>query len=303
VISWLLAQADQSQTMRQSLIDSVWRLIGGTEPDSHSRNGRAKRVAELERQAANLAQAIATGGRLEVLVEKLKSVEDALQKARASAICSRPEQAKVADLRTKTELNSKLGATMLGLADHSFEFADWLRRLIPELVIQPVQALDTPLVRPRGKLRVRLASLIGASAVDSSADSAEHEVTLDLFEPPRHIAAIPDCLLVRASHSGWSLAKIASHLKLNRMTVKRAIDYARRMKREGLDTPYRELIQPPGQASRWRRRKAVRPGGNRLTPGDDHKPAFVADLFPSTAESGATAQNTQGMTSGVRGPS
>jgi hypothetical protein len=197
-----------------------------------------------------LAAAIAAGGQLRALVERLGTVEAKLDKARALLATPRPMEGTEC-LASKRELAAKLPETLLGLAGRSFEFADLLRRLIPEFVIQPVQALDTPLVRPRGKLKIQPDALCDASGDDTC---GVLEVALDFFEPPAHIRAVSACRQARGEHSDFSLDKLAALLKLHRMTVKRALDYIRLMERAGVDGPYRELTARPSSASRWRTR-------------------------------------------------
>ena len=129
-----------------------------------------------------------------------------------------------------------------------------MRRIFPQFVIQPVQALDTPLVRPRAKLTFRPGSLV-SNGPANGADVADAEVTIDLFEPPVHILHMSRCLAAKAENPHLSLKKIATQLGINYMTVKRSFDYARRMQAAGLTDPYRELLERPEKASRWRPRQ------------------------------------------------
>lgn len=78
---------------------------------------------------------------------------------------------------------------------------------------------------------------------------------LDLFEPPQHIRHMAECLAMKRSEPRLTLREIARRMGINYMTVKRSLDYARRMLREQLSEPYREVLTEPRQASRWRRRR------------------------------------------------
>lgn len=76
---------------------------------------------------------------------------------------------------------------------------------------------------------------------------------------PRELAStiryVEECLAEHRKNPHWSLKRIAAELGIGHMTVKRAFDYARRIDREGVTDPYRELHGPPERASRWRSRQ------------------------------------------------
>jgi hypothetical protein len=142
------------------------------------------------------------------------------------------------------------------LAERSCEFADLLRRLLPVFVVVPVQALDTPQVRPRARvtLSLRAWAAEGEAAPEASAE-------LDLFEPPAHVRHLPACLAAKRARPNASLNDLEVELGVNRMTVKRALDYARPPPSAGLTEPYRVLSERPTAASRWRKR-APEPRGD-----------------------------------------
>ena len=112
--------------------------------------------------------------------------------------------------------------------------------------IVPVQALDTPQIRPMARLRCELISNTG------TVDQIDLEKWL--FEPPLHIRHLDECLRLKAEHPRDSLKTIASRAGLNHMTIKRAFDYARRMDQAGVTTPFQILTSKPANASRWKNR-------------------------------------------------
>ena len=143
------------------------------------------------------------------------------------------------------------------LAATSFDFADVLRSVLPEFVIWPAQALDTAQVRPRAKFTLRLSAMAIPVVVQGDENPVPLDVhgVLDLFEPPQHIRHMAECLAMKRSEPRLTLREIARRMGINYMTVKRSLDYARRMLREQLSEPYREVLTEPRQASRWRRRR------------------------------------------------
>ncbi len=211
-------------------------------------------VMTLEKRAANLTRAIERGGDLDTLVRQLASVEAALNAARlrrverTSAASGRPTWG------SRDEVERQLGAALREVARTSHEFGDLMRKVIPEFLIVPVQALDSGLVRPRAKLTLRLSVIAdgtGAAAIPF-APPGDVAMAIDLFEPAAHIRAVPACLEARRADPRLSLEKIANRTGYGRMTVKRALAYSRLMAAEGSGGPYRELTERPSSASRWR---------------------------------------------------
>lgn len=133
-----------------------------------------------------------------------------------------------------------------------------MRRILPEFHILPVQALDSGQVRPCARFVLRLSGLQDRPSPTSDPAGRAGEVTgtLDLFEPPAHIRAIPAGVAAKQADPKSSLNQIAARTGYHRLTVRRALDYAQLMAAEGLSGPYRELTTCPASASRWRRRGA-----------------------------------------------
>ena len=258
IVSWLLDDSRGAPGWYPLLVDLVRKEQEKTSgAASRRQHDLAHEIANLERQAANLAAAIAAGGQLQALVEKLQGVELALQKARVAERKGRSVNEEDSFLKQpgKEVLRDKLRK----LAASSYAFADLLRRIFPEFVIHPVQALDSGLIRPRGKVTFRLRAL--AEAVGCCGDRLKQtedvQIVLDLFDPPQHILWLRPCLATKECHPDWSLKKIARILNINHMTVKRAFEYRRLMMAAAVDEPYRMVLACPQTASRWRQRQKV----------------------------------------------
>lgn len=259
LVSWLVTHLERTPELRSATVAIVRGILEG----ASGRHGRrhqdvAREVQTLERQAANIAAAIADGGQLQTLVQKLKATEAAIEKARASqrkTQCRDREKSQAQD-----DVVRDLPVALLNLASHSFEFADQLRRIFPSFVIQPVQQLDCGQMRPRGQLRFSPRTIQDGSSLRSNEPAAVDDLLLelDLFEPPTFIRHLPNCVAAKEAHPQLSLKRIAALLGVNHMTVKRAFDYARLMARMGTSAPYREISSRPAEASRWGRRRIGR---------------------------------------------
>ena len=263
VLAWLISKLDQDPQFRPALIDAAWdeylRTLRRSHHDVSSLDGR---IRDLERRAGNIANAIANSGQSPTLLGQLKLTEESLSEAQEQKRQATHLHGNEKSWASKEELAAQLDQAVTELARTSFAFGDLLRRIIPRFVIQPVQALDSGLVRPRAILTLRLSAL-SAPTTTTAAVPENHgdiEVTLDLFDPPVHIKHMAACLSEKAKTPRASLKKIAKALQINHMTVKRAFDYARRMQREGLQEPYRVLQTKPANASRWRSRAPKSPG-------------------------------------------
>ena len=90
------------------------------------------------------------------------------------------------------------------------------------------------------------------SGIGITDTSPEVPFSVDLFKPPLHIRHLAACVALKQEEPQPSLAKIADRLRINRMTAKRALDYARLMQQSGTEDPHVEIHVRPVAASRWR---------------------------------------------------
>ena len=257
VLGWLMQYLNQVPCFRSELLDAAWDELQRIDRQrDQARNNAGRAIAALEKQAANLAKAIAQGGELDALLSESRAVAEVLRVARQQSNRSTEKRAVCGRFRSKEQIEPLLDESLNAVADSSFEFADLMRRIITEFVIQPVQALDPPMVRPRGKLTLRLSGLNDDCAARSS-DADDVHVVLDLFEAPKHIRYLDQIVAAKRREPKLSLKKLAALLPdaISYMAVKRALDYARLMESAGVTDPYRELLQPPANASRWERRR------------------------------------------------
>jgi len=252
-----MSYLEQYPFFREKLLGATWDELRRIDRQrDQSRNNSAGDVAALEKQAANLAKAIAQGGDLDALLSESRAVDQALHAARQQSNRPAGKTAVCGRFRSKEQIEPLLDESLNSVADSSFEFADLMRRIITAFVVQPVQALDPPLVRPRGKLTLRLGALNDdCTARSSGADDVQ--VELDLFEPPKHIRYLHQIVAAKRREPKLSLKKLAALLPdaISYMAVKRALDYARLMESAGVTDPYRELLEPPANASRWHPRR------------------------------------------------
>jgi hypothetical protein len=92
------------------------------------------------------------------------------------------------------------------------------------------------------------------------------QLAVDFFEPPvhpKHVAAVAALRAAKMqARQKASLTALADGLKINRMTVKRALAYQKLTAAEGVSEPYRVLRDATVSASRRKPRKR-RPSARR----------------------------------------
>jgi hypothetical protein len=255
IFSWLLGELERFPGHSEVFLDEVW----SNHNEELARRRKklediAAEIGSFERQSANLAAAIAEGGKLKSLVKQLKCCEGKLEKLRKAEAtethCLREELT----VLSREELASRPLEGTLAVARRSSSFAVFLRRLLPRFEIVPVQSLDHNMVRPRARIVIAMHELL----VDAQAP-LELRAEIDLFEPPEHIRHLQACLEAKTANPALSLKQVAAKLGIGHMTVKRAFDYAKRMRTANVDGPYIPLTERPARASRWKERPRKSP--------------------------------------------
>lgn len=242
-VAWLVETSRQAPPLRDTLVEFF--VSQQSEISSErDRSATEQIIRDLERQANHLTDAIARGGQLDPLLERLRVVTNSLDEARRTL--NRPSEPG-ARPRTRQEIETELECLCRTGVDTSLEFANLMRRLLSDFVIQPVQALDTAQIRPRAQWRLTLSQGRGVTPEDCPFEP----VQLFVFEPPAHIRLMETCRQRRSGCARESLQQLAAALDVSVMTVKRYLDYVDRMQSLGIDTPYRELTVCPVSASRW----------------------------------------------------
>jgi DNA invertase Pin-like site-specific DNA recombinase len=254
VVAWLIALTLTNSHLRETLINYALAEIETLQKGAQSDSQRIdRRLSELRTAAANLAKAVAKGGELDALIDELMAVNEQIQELETQKANQANAKRHDDGLPAIELIEVHLKDRLLALLGASYEFGDTFLGLIPEFRIVPVQALDTPLVRPRAKLTLRLSHLRDVPGEQVETETVS--TAIDLFEPPEHIRWLNSCASLKVASPRSSLKRIAAQLGIGHMTAKRALDYARLMEAARTKEPYRELIERPSVASRWHPRR------------------------------------------------
>jgi DNA invertase Pin-like site-specific DNA recombinase len=259
VIGWFSHQLTSDAHLRTTMADAAWEsLLASRGTQGGAAEEIALEIQSLERGAENLAQAIQEGVNLKQVVAQAGKLEAALERARQRQQQLRDEDQACGAGVTREELENVLGETLRCMTATSYDFANVLRRVFPRITVELVQALDTPLIRPRVRVLFKPSALLPDDQAGDGAATPPPttEVVFDLFEPPAHIQHVRACVEAKKANTKLGVRKLAKQLGIGYMTVKRALRYARLMDQAGLKEPYRTVVEQPAKASRWRRRSA-----------------------------------------------
>lgn len=254
VFGWLVMQLDRLPEFRKQVAQVAWDTLNTLRARSGSGfENWTRQIAALEKDATRLARAYRNGGSESILAE-LTDVEKSLAKAKAKLATATKAKEASEPFLSREDVTSHLEEALLMMASRSFEFADFLRRILVRFEILPVQAIDSGLVRPRAFVTFAYADSEG-----SDGNPIRHiEAVIDLFDPPKHVRHLNACVQAHqkplSNGRRPSYKRIAAEIGIDHMTVMRAIKLNELMIKRGTSQPYVELREKPENASRWKPR-------------------------------------------------
>jgi hypothetical protein len=246
----LLVQALEAQPAAADMVaEQAWvEYLRRRKAWSASRGDSARDLAQVERKIAlrlRLLDQEAEEKGLESVAQELVALEKK-KKLLVAEVQKDSAEFEWGDYDSAEAICADLLGIVSLMSRSSRELALMLKQAMPVCRVVPVQAFDCPQVRPRLVVEIRIPGL------DEFGQAAP--TSIDLFDPPLHIAHALRCSEAKRKHPELTLRGLAPVLELNYMTVKRSIDYALRMARAGVDDPYRVLTERPVTASRWKKR-------------------------------------------------
>ncbi|PHR90016.1 MAG: hypothetical protein COA78_35480 [Blastopirellula sp.] len=249
LLSWVLEEFSNDSDARRLLIDAAWKESQLHQKKQNSETSYIeKELKDLLKQQENLSKAIANGGELEGLLTALQSVEARIVIKRKKLKDAVATTSVSQQLLSRELVDAHAYEALKKLMAISYDFADVMRAIFPKFVIQPIQALDTGQVYPRGKL------VFSPSGSDED-DCEQIEVELDLFRLPDPLFFRPQILELKAQNPKLSYKKIGKALGIGYMSVKRSFAYQHLMDEHGETEPYREIHEEPSNVPRWGKRK------------------------------------------------
>ncbi len=176
--AWLMCQFQAHPEALADLVDAAWRTYQTARqasPNDHKALERS--IERLDRQAANLAAAIAEG-EIVPLLNQLKAVEKQLAAEKAKLAESAGRQDGRAGLGDKGQIPKRVDAMVEELIACSFDCAELLRQALPVFLVRPVQRWT------RG--RSARGAIWNSPPLGHRAPTRRwRRIELDLFEAPR----------------------------------------------------------------------------------------------------------------------
>jgi site-specific DNA recombinase len=167
-------------------------------------------------------------------------------------------QARELDLpQSAGDLRQLLQQHFEDLAVRSFEFADFMRLLVPEFHVYLVRLCDGGHLLPRAKVRLNLAGCIeDAVHVPALGELLTRELTIDLFKKPPQREEIRE-RAIQMIDDDFDQREIASKLggRIKQANVSKAKRLNDWMIAKGLSTPYVLVTEPPDDYPKLRRHK------------------------------------------------
>jgi len=141
-----------------------------------------------------------------------------------------------------------------GLAADSPEFGDLLRLIAPEFDVHLVRLLDGGHLLPRARVKLNLAGMFAdARHLPGFEAILSVETTLDLFIPPQRERIRAEA--VRLTTQGLDQREVAGRLGVTQPAVTNALALDRKMRDQGLATPYARVLEPPADYPKLRRHR------------------------------------------------
>jgi DNA invertase Pin-like site-specific DNA recombinase len=207
---------------------------------------------QLKREEDRMAEAIAKGAGLDILIAKLNS----MQARRRSLEFEQRQLAKElpppVSMPGIAEIKRQFEVSFTTLAVESDEFADQMKKVIKRIDVYPVRLLDGGNPVLRAKFEVNLACYLPeAMRLPALADPLRREFVVDLFEMPQRAQFRLE--IIAARDCGETERSIASRLGLTITAVQRAAKLHRLMQAKELTDPYVEITAPIEGNKRYRR--------------------------------------------------
>jgi site-specific DNA recombinase len=236
---------------------------------AQSAGSRAARIGELDRaeqtarrQQQNILNALREAGPLASLLEDLKSLEADL----AGIAEQRDELAESSCeklvLPSMDDIKSHLLPAFDKLALESPQFARYIRRLVPRIVVHPVRLCDGGHIGLRAHFTLHLVNALPfGRRVKSVLESLQRRIVVDLFDPPQREAYRLRVMELKAQlvdGRRMTEREIATALGITQPAVQQAVALVRKMSYLDVSDPYVPLTEPPADYTKLRRHKHPR---------------------------------------------
>lgn len=240
----------------RAMVESARRDVGGGVAERRQRLQRDQHA--LAREQENLAASMAEYGPSPFIRQKLDVLtarEGELANERKALESLSAQQLQLP--ASTAALRAQLEAQLQKLATTSYEFADLMKKLVPEFHVYLVRLCDGGHLFPRARVRFAFDGLVDdAKHVSGLGQIMTRVHTLDLFERPPQREFIREAAM-RLSAEGLEQREIGRHPDLpepaTQTAVSKALMLGKQMQASGMTTPYVLVTEPPADYTKLRR--------------------------------------------------
>jgi site-specific DNA recombinase len=212
-------------------------------------------LVRTQREAENMLQEMRSGNRSQLVRDDLARLESEVAQLRRDREEAERTRVDKIVLPSADELRQLYHDAFCELATDSFEFAQQLRRLIPRLVVFPVQLVNGGRIVLRAKFRLQLAALVpDAGARAALQRPLEKILQVDLFSLPQREKYRQQIMEFRSADTEREAART---LGLTITAAQQAAALQRKMDEMGLSDPYVAVTKVP-EDTRLRRHEHAR---------------------------------------------
>ena len=258
LVDWLLQVLERCPSAKEALLSAALQEFQRLQSTYHDQIAAMNReVRQIQQAIDNLYKCCDTANDDEVRSNFMLRIEKKITGRRdVEKKIAGIEAALRAEARPQTieELTLDPRIALIDLAATSFGFGALLRKMM-KIVTQPIQAIDSGLMRARLLVTLDLSSL---QPEDETKLPVEQYV-LNAFEeaqPYKDRAAVFSMReTMRQAGQSAGLSAVGKALGIGKTRTSRALKLHKLMLQEGLTQPYRVLTEPPPHASRQKKRQ------------------------------------------------
>jgi hypothetical protein len=201
---------------------------------------------------------VAEADDIQILIAKLRETKDTIKRLEGDLQTATAASSDLPAAPTAAEIETKLPMLLDLLMERSYEFGDFLRKLMPVFLVTPIQAVDSGKAVAKAEVTFSFAGLLERRPPkEYSPRDGDFTVRLDLFESPPHIRHLEACTKLHAEHPDWTAETIGNAIGIERWTVRSALKLYAKMQAENLAEPYLPITDP-SKVSRWRMQNSHR---------------------------------------------
>jgi DNA invertase Pin-like site-specific DNA recombinase len=216
-----------------------------------------RELHELERQITNLVQALADGVESGNIKNRLKELEEQQLSMKHQITQLKTAQGDVISIPPLNTLKQLARDCLEELETSSWESQQAIRRMVPKIVVFPVQACDGGRVGLRAKFRFYPGNALDSDGQRELLGRLVHKtIVVDLFDYPQRVVFREQVMQLRAQ--GKTEREVAAVCGLTITAAQRAAGLHRLMEAKQLQDPYVEISQPPEEQNKLRRAKHPR---------------------------------------------